>query len=163
MKITIDNKEIQLVKANGSWLTNIDSNTRIIKRDFETAIVINDSSVTSIKSLGIDIENKTITILRQGKKRNFKIIEPLDELLKSMGLESAFVSKISELKAPMPGLVIDVLMKEGDEIKKGDKLVVLEAMKMENILKSPVDGKIKSISILKGQAVDKNQLLISFE
>ncbi len=163
MKITIDNKEIQLVKANGSWLTNIDSNTRIIKRDFETAIVINDSSVTSIKSLGIDIENKTITILHQGKKLNFKMIEPLDELLKSMGLESAFVSKISELKAPMPGLVIDVLMKEGDEIKKGDKLVVLEAMKMENILKSPVDGKIKSISILKGQAVDKNQLLISFE
>lgn len=163
MKITIDNKEIQLVKSNNSWLTNIDSNTRIVKRDFETAIVINDSSVVSIKSLGIDVENKTITILHNGKKLNFKIIEPLDELLKSMGLESAFVSKISELKAPMPGLVIDVLMKEGDEIKKGDKLVVLEAMKMENILKSPVDGKIKSISILKGQAVDKNQLLISFE
>jgi biotin carboxyl carrier protein len=163
MKITIDNKEIQLVKSNGSWLTKIDSNTKIIKRDFETAIVIQDSSVISIKSLGIDVENKTITILHNGKKLNFKIIEPLDELLKSMGLESAFVSKISELKAPMPGLVIDVLMKEGDEIKKGDKLVVLEAMKMENILKSPVDGKIKSISILKGQAVDKNQLLISFE
>jgi biotin carboxyl carrier protein len=163
MKITIDNKDIELVKSNGSWLTNIDSNTRIIKRDFETAIVINGSSVVSIKSLGIDVENKTITILHNGKKLNFKIIEPLDELLKSMGLESAFVSKISDLKAPMPGLVIDVLMKEGDEIKKGDKLVVLEAMKMENILKSPVDGKIKSISILKGQAVDKNQLLISFE
>jgi len=163
MKITIDNKDIELVKSNGSWLTNIDSNTRIIKRDFETAIVINGSSVVSIKSLGIDVENKTITILHNGKKLNFKIIEPLDELLKSMGLESAFVSKISDLKAPMPGLVIDVLMKEGDDIKKGDKLVVLEAMKMENILKSPVDGKIKSISILKGQAVDKNQLLISFE
>ena len=73
MKITIDNKDIELVKSNGSWLTNIDSNTRIIKRDFETAIVINGSSVVSIKSLGIDVENKTITILHNGKKLNFKI------------------------------------------------------------------------------------------
>ncbi len=163
MKINIDNKEIQLVKTDNNWTTSLDSNVRIFNRDSETAFVLNDTSSISLKCLGVDQENKSITILYNGKKFNFKIVEPLDELLKSMGLESAFVSKISELKAPMPGLVIDVLVDAGQEIKKGDKLVVLEAMKMENILKSPVDGKIKTISINKGQAVDKNQLLISFE
>jgi biotin carboxyl carrier protein len=63
----------------------------------------------------------------------------------------------------MPGLVLDVRVKEGDEVKKGDPLLVLEAMKMENILKSPAHAKIKKINVNKGQAVEKNQVLVSFE
>jgi biotin carboxyl carrier protein len=47
-------------------------------------------------------------------------------------------------------------------VKKGDALLVLEAMKMENILKSPADGKVKKISVKKGMAVEKNQVLIEF-
>ena len=62
----------------------------------------------------------------------------------------------------MPGMVLNILVNEGDTIKKGDPLIVLEAMKMENILKSPTDGVIKKIPINKGVAVEKNQLLIQF-
>ena len=62
----------------------------------------------------------------------------------------------------MPGLVIDVCISEGDKIKKGDKIIVLEAMKMENIIKSPTDGIIKKINVNKGMAVEKNQILINF-
>jgi len=70
--------------------------------------------------------------------------------------------KVNDIKAPMPGMVLNILVDEGQEVKKGDALIVLEAMKMENILKSPVDGVIKKIAINKGVAVEKNQLLIQF-
>ena len=62
----------------------------------------------------------------------------------------------------MPGLVLDILVKVGDEVKKGDPLMILEAMKMENILKSASDGVIKKINVEKKQAVEKGQVLINF-
>lgn len=72
-------------------------------------------------------------------------------------------AKIKELKAPMPGLVLNVLVQVGQSIQKDSPLLVLEAMKMENVIKSPIDGIISSISIINGDKVDKNQVLIQFE
>ncbi len=63
----------------------------------------------------------------------------------------------------MPGLIIEVNVVEGQEVKEGDYLCVLEAMKMENSLLSPRDGIIKSVTIAIGQTVDKGDLLIEFE
>jgi biotin carboxyl carrier protein len=71
-------------------------------------------------------------------------------------------AKIKELKAPMPGLVIDVRVKENDSVKKGDPLVILEAMKMENIIKSPADLIVKKVNIKKVNVIEKNQIMISF-
>ena len=73
------------------------------------------------------------------------------------------VKKISEIKSPMPGLVLDILVKAGDTIKKGDQVLVLEAMKMENIIKSQTDAVVKSVAIETGVAVEKGQVLIKFE
>ncbi len=87
----------------------------------------------------------------------------MDFLLQSMGLDTLNSKKINEIKAPMPGLVLDIKVSEGSVVKKGDVLLVLEAMKMENNLKSPADGIVKKIVAKKGTAVEKNQLLISFE
>ena len=80
-----------------------------------------------------------------------------------MGLENALTPKISDLKAPMPGLVLQVLVNPGDTVAKGDKILVLEAMKMENAIKSPTDGIISDVFVKQGLAVDKNQLLITFK
>ncbi len=77
-------------------------------------------------------------------------------------MDSLNSSKVNEVKAPMPGLVLDIRVSEGDEVKKGDPILVLEAMKMENIIKSPTDGVIKKINVKKGLAVEKNQVLINF-
>jgi biotin carboxyl carrier protein len=87
----------------------------------------------------------------------------LDELLNKMGFSTNNVGQTKDITAPMPGLILDVVVSEGDEVKKGDKLLVLEAMKMENIIKSPGSGKIKSIVINKGESVDSGQKLIHFE
>jgi len=63
----------------------------------------------------------------------------------------------------MPGLVSSVFAKAGNEVKKGDPLFILEAMKMENVLKSPLDGTIAKVHVVKGISVEKNELLLEFE
>jgi biotin carboxyl carrier protein len=109
--------------------------------------------ITEEKKLVVKINNTTYTL---------DIKDKYDELLHSLGLDSLAAKKVNDIKAPMPGMVLNILVTEGQEVKKGDALIVLEAMKMENVLKSPTDGVIKKIAINKGVAVEKNQLLIQF-
>ena len=84
-------------------------------------------------------------------------------MLKQLGMESAFGNKIKDIKAPMPGLVLNILVYEGLEVSKGDNILVLEAMKMENIIKSPSNGKISKILVSPGGKVEKNQILVQFD
>lgn len=163
MKITNGSNSTQLIKKNNSWITENNSEFQLISKDNETVLIKTPTNVYTFRCLAINTEDKSVTLLHQSKKYTFKITEPLDELLKSMGLENALTPKISEIKAPMPGLVLDILVQPGDLVKKGDKILILEAMKMENAIKSPVDAVISEIHIQKGTAVDKNQSLVVFQ
>ena len=107
-------------------------------------------------------EEKKAIIKINGNIYTLNVEDQYDQLLKQLGMDNLAVSKILQIKAPMPGLVLSVLVTEGDEVKKGDNLLVLEAMKMENMIKSPTDGIIKKIEIKQGNKVEKNELLISF-
>ena len=71
--------------------------------------------------------------------------------------------KVGDIKAPMPGLVIEVAVEIGQTVTKGDKVLILEAMKMENVIKAAGDGVVKAIHTTKGQPVEKGQLLIEME
>ena len=124
--------------------------------------VLNNHKSYSIEVVKADYREKNIVLLVNGNKYNLFIKDKFDELLKNLGLDNFNVSKINEIKAPMPGLVIDIIVEEGTVVKKGDTLLVLEAMKMENNIKSPADGTVKKINVKKGVAVDKNQVLINF-
>jgi biotin carboxyl carrier protein len=124
--------------------------------------VIKDHKSYNVELVKADYSEKTYTISVNGTKYYLSLKDRFDELLKELGMDRLDKSKINEIKAPMPGLVIDIRVEEGQTIKKGDALLVLEAMKMENILKSPTDGIVKKISVSKGVAVEKNQLLINF-
>jgi len=92
-----------------------------------------------------------------------KVQDRLDLLLEELGMDNALDTKVNNIKAPMPGLILSINIEVGQEVSKDDPLLVLEAMKMENVLKSPTDGKIKAIQVKKGDSVEKNQLLIDFE
>lgn len=107
-------------------------------------------------------EEKKAIIKINGNIYTLNVEDQYDQLLKQLGMDNLAVNKILQVKAPMPGLVLSVLVAEGDEVKKGDSLLVLEAMKMENMIKSPTDGIIKKIEVKQGNAVEKNELLISF-
>jgi biotin carboxyl carrier protein len=125
--------------------------------------ILRDSKSYLLEVIKADHNEKAFTVSVNGNKYQLSVKDKFDELLKSLGMDSMKSSKVNEIKAPMPGLVLDIRVSEGDEVKKGDAILVLEAMKMENILKSPSDGKVKKINVKKGQAVEKNQVMIMFE
>ncbi|MDO8994862.1 MAG: acetyl-CoA carboxylase biotin carboxyl carrier protein subunit, partial [Daejeonella sp.] len=93
---------------------------------------------------------------------SMQMTDQFDELLHQLGMDNLKATKVSEVKAPMPGLVIRILAAEGEEVEKGGNLFVLEAMKMENIIKAPADVKIKSIKVKSGDKVEKNQVVMIF-
>jgi len=107
-----------------------------------------------------NFNEKTMTIKINGNKYEINIEDSYDQLVKQMGLSTAGSQKMSNVKAPMPGLVLDILVKPDQEVTKGDALLILEAMKMENVLKAEGDGVVKSIEVTKGTAVDKGQIII---
>ncbi len=163
MKVDIQNSKIELVKVDNQWVAQTNPNVSFIPQSENTLLIQTKNQTIQVRCVGIDKTNKTLTLLYNNQKYSAKITEPMDELLKSMGLENAMVQKISEVKAPMPGLVLDVLVSPGDTVEVGQKILVLEAMKMENAIKSPTAGVVASINVSKGQAVDKNYILIRFE
>src|SRR5690606_2035418 len=122
-----------------------------------------DSKSFSAEIVKIDYKTKEATIKVNGNEYRAILKDEKDILLEKMGIEINEVPHVAELKAPMPGMVLDVFVKPGDQLSKGDKLLVLEAMKMENLIKSPSEFVIKSIEINKGDKVEKNQVLLIFE
>jgi biotin carboxyl carrier protein len=108
-------------------------------------------------------EEKKPKIRVNGLAYDTELIDKYDDLVKSLGMEKFTKVEIKELKSPMPGLVIKLDVKVGDMIAKGDPIMILEAMKMENVIKSRGDGKIAQVHVKEGQAVEKNELLVSFE
>jgi biotin carboxyl carrier protein len=124
--------------------------------------LILDKGSYSIDVLKFNREDKQLLLRINSKRVQIKLKDKFDELLHNLGLDEINQKKVNSIKAPMPGMVLSVLVKDGDEVKKGDAILVLEAMKMENILKSPSDGTIKKIAVSKGTAVEKNQLLVQF-
>ncbi len=111
----------------------------------------------------IDKENKVVTLRMNGLKIQVQIKEPIDLLLEKLGMKNVSSKKLNNLKAPMPGLVTKIMVNVGDDVKQGEPLLILEAMKMENVFKAAADVTIKSIKISEKQAVEKGAELISFE
>jgi|LGOV01.1.fsa_nt_gb acetyl/propionyl-CoA carboxylase alpha subunit len=113
--------------------------------------------------ISVNEENKNIEVLVNGKLFNITLKDQYDKLISSLGLGKKNNNNEKNIKAPMPGLVIKLLVKQNEEIIEGQHLLVLEAMKMENIIKANSSGKLKSININIGDAVEKNEVLLEVE
>jgi biotin carboxyl carrier protein len=129
--------------------------------EFQYHLIYNDQSF-NVDVMKSNHAEKTMVLKINSVKYTIELKDKYDELLHSLGMDNVASAKVNQVKAPMPGMVLNILVHEGNEVKKGDVLLVLEAMKMENMLKSPTDGVIKKIAVQKGNAVEKNQLLIQF-
>ena len=113
--------------------------------------------------LKVDYKEKSFLIKVNGQCINVKVQDRFDLLLSKLGMIELVSKKINCIKSPMPGLILEILVKPGQEIKMGEPILILEAMKMENIIKAPTNVVIKNIKATKGKPVEKNELLIEFE
>jgi len=104
----------------------------------------------------------TYHLLVNGHKYACSVKNPLQLIIDQLGMANLNATKSDKLIAPMPGLVLDVLVGNGTFVKRGEPLIILEAMKMENILKATRDGTISDIMVSKGESVEKNQTLLRF-
>jgi acetyl/propionyl-CoA carboxylase alpha subunit len=91
-----------------------------------------------------------------------KIQSENEMMLEKLGISTNSTKTVDTLKAPMPGLVIDILAKEGMHVKKGQPLLILKAMKMENIMRASHDGTVKRILVDKNQKVEKDAAMLQF-
>jgi biotin carboxyl carrier protein len=119
----------------------------------------------NMKSYKVEIESidyvkKTFTFKVNGSIYTSTISDKYDRLIDQLGMKVGVAQHLGDVKAPMPGLVVEVDVVVGQTVTKGDKVLILEAMKMENVIKATGDGVVKAVHISKGTAVEKGQILI---
>lgn len=129
------------------------------ERSFHVIYEGGSYSVTVVK---VNITEKSVSLLVNGKKATVKLSTELDQLLQRLGMENVGAGKAKDLTAPMPGLIHSILVEEGADVKKGEALLILEAMKMENVIKAQADASVGSIKVKPGDSVEKGELLIAF-
>lgn len=124
--------------------------------------IISGGKSYNAELVSADYQQKVLTLKIEDQVFEMSIKDKMDQLLEKMGISTQNTAAIAEVKAPMPGLILDILAEVGQTIKKGDQLMILEAMKMENVLKAQGEGTITSIEVSQGDSVEKNQVLIKF-
>ncbi|MES2386919.1 MAG: biotin/lipoyl-containing protein [Bacteroidota bacterium] len=107
-------------------------------------------------------EGNVFDITVNGKHVSAAAKSKLDQMLDTLGIAAGAGSKLNDLKAPMPGLILEIPVSVGTTVKKGDPLLVLEAMKMENVIKASGDGVVKEVKVKKGEKVEKGQIMLRF-
>lgn len=125
-------------------------------------ILQNNSSIKA-NIVSSDFNKKTYSVKVNNNTYDVVLNDALDQQIAALGFEIGSSKKVNDVKAPMPGLILEINVKESQEVKEDDALLILEAMKMENVINSPRDGVIKSIKVSQGNTVEKNALLIEFE
>ena len=149
-KVTVDKKDFTIASENGS--NSIDTkpfDADVLEFKEGKFHIISDHQSFTAEVISYDNDEKSFEI-------------KVNSTIYTVKVQDRFAAgkKVNDIKAPMPGMVLQVMVESGQKIKKGDAIVVLEAMKMENILKSPADGVVKSVKVIKGDKVDKNQVMV---
>jgi pyruvate carboxylase subunit B len=137
----------------------VDYSFEAVSEGYYTLLVDGHTYPVVIEPLSQD----RVRVTLRGRQIEVQIKNQRALLLERFGLEDAGAAAQREVRAPMPGLVLRVLVEPGQEVQAGDGLVVLEAMKMENELRAQAPGTIAAIHAAPGDAVSKNALLLEID
>ena len=165
--VKIENKEfdIDIKYKSEKYYATINGKEVVIDShrlgESRSIMLINNLSFeVDVRSNGYD-RSKSVFVLGQEISVEIENYN-LAQLKKKAGMSSSAKMDLT-LKAPMPGLILELKKAVGDSVKKGDPLVIIEAMKMENVIKASGDGIIKSIKVENGQSVEKGDMILEFE
>ncbi len=148
------------VNDQWEWDAGSLANADFIREKGNRYHVIREGKSFHAELLSSDPENKTYTFRIGGENFTVRLETELDQLINRMGLRKGKSHVMKEVRAPMPGLVLQILVQPGAAVEKDDPLLILEAMKMENVIKATGEGVVKKIRVEKGAAVDKGVVLI---
>ena len=159
----VNSSSFEVTQVEEGWLVNGSLiNLDLIKVSENYFHIIHQQKSYRTEVVKADLNTKTFILKINGRLYPVSVKDKFEQLLEKMGMNAVATNKVNSIKAPMPGLIIDLKVKNGDAVKAGDPILILEAMKMENIIKSPGDGIVKSVKIEKGNSVEKGQILIEF-
>jgi len=163
-KVKVDDEyEFLIDKKRDYYLVNDKKQQFDVQKTSNTSLhLIYDNKPYQVDISHIDYEEKSAEIIVNGSKHKVQIQIDNQGFLKVTGPMSRQIKCVRQLKAPMPGLIVDLKVIEGQSVEKDEALVVLKAMKMENILKSPVDGIVSKILVAENQKIEKDAVLIQF-
>lgn len=160
------NNKYQL-KVNGNLVLECsqleEQNIDLVNINEKTLHVLKDQKTYQAEIVSEQFNDRSYTIVVNGNTYQVQIQNELDQRINQMGFSLGNTKQVNAVKAPMPGLILDISVSVGQEVAENDNLLILEAMKMENNLSAPRAGIIKAIHVEKGATVDKGQLLIEFE
>jgi len=162
-KATVNKKEFEIINRGDKIMidgTVIEWDLAKISNEYFHILIKNESYRAEI--IKADPITKSFIIKVKGKVYAVELKDKFDLLLDKMGLNNGSTGRANNVKAPMPGLIVDLRVKEGDKVKPGDALLILEAKKMENMIKASAESIVKSVKVMKGDSVEKNQVLIEF-
>lgn len=165
MQITVNgNTAVDIHNNNNEWQLNGQPINADIQwqANGQASILIDHKSYTA-QVEKIDKDNKELVLKINGQRYTLAIKEDIDILLDKMGINLSAMQKAAPLKAPMPGMILKILVEPGQQVNKGDALLILEAMKMENVLKASGAATIKAIKVEEKTAVEKGAILIEME
>ncbi|GGD57784.1 acetyl-CoA carboxylase biotin carboxyl carrier protein subunit [Muriicola marianensis] len=124
--------------------------------------VLKDNVPFPVEVISVDFNRKVYKIKVRNDVYEVSLQNELDQQIARMGFSLGSAKNITTITAPMPGLILEIKTREGEEVKEDSPLLILEAMKMENVITSPREGIIKNVSVKVGETVDKKQLLITY-
>ncbi|MEP1097071.1 MAG: biotin/lipoyl-containing protein [Cyclobacteriaceae bacterium] len=157
-----EGEKITLEKEGTDLLINgRKSEQEVVQIDDRSFKVFSKTKIYSVEVVQMDDGGINLTI--DGKAVSVSSRSHIEQVLEKLGMNTLTASSISDIKAPMPGTILSLDIEVGNQVSKGDTILILEAMKMENVIKSPGDGIIASVLVKEGDNVEKNQLLISLE
>lgn len=163
-----------VVTVNGKRLTMALEGSEIAANGTRAAVAVEEVAGTPIRLIRIGDSVHRVVVRRRAGRGEYVLwidgfeyqVEALDErarAIRDLSAASAVAAGPAPLVAPMPGLVVRVSVEPGQTVSAGQGLVVVEAMKMENELRSPAAGTVKSVRVEPGTAVEKGTVLIELE
>ncbi len=158
---TIDNQQFEIEVVDEH---HIRIGERLLQVDFEPvsgqpvfSLILDGKSYEAFVYPG----EEDWDVLLRGRQYQVKVEDEREKRLKAAGGAGATEGGEFHLKAPMPGLVVSILVEEGQQVKKGQVMLILESMKMQNELKAPRDGVMSRIRVKAGESVEQKQALLS--